>query len=235
MLPFKTSPQAAWQVIVDFDGTISRADTTDQILQRFALPGWEEIEADWIAGHIGSRECMARQIALLQASPDVFDTFVSSLAIDWGFSGFAHTCRRLAIPLTVVSDGLDRSIRVILERAGLGDLPIVANHLEAIGGDRWRLTSPHADPNGQCTSGTCKCRVAGGLDRPLTLLIGDGRSDFCVAGQADLVFAKSGLAAHCRDKGIAHHPFETFSEAEALLEALLAGRPQLPSKHVARI
>ena len=71
-----------WQAIVDFDGTISREDTTDRVLQRFAEPGWEEIEADWVAGKIGSRECMQRQVALLHASPDVFDTFVSSLAID---------------------------------------------------------------------------------------------------------------------------------------------------------
>ncbi|POR45246.1 hypothetical protein CYD53_13818, partial [Bosea psychrotolerans] len=31
-----------WQAIVDFDGTISCQDTTDQILERFAAPSWQE-------------------------------------------------------------------------------------------------------------------------------------------------------------------------------------------------
>lgn len=79
-----------WQAIVDFDGTISFADTTDRILARFAEPGWEAIEEDWVASRIGSRECMERQIALLHVSPDVLDTFVESFEIDWGFVSFVR-------------------------------------------------------------------------------------------------------------------------------------------------
>lgn len=222
-----------WQAIVDFDGTISREDTTDLVLQRFAEPGWEEIEADWVAGRIGSGDCMQRQVALLHASPDVFDTFVSSLAIDWGFAAFVRLCQRAGIPVTVVSDGLDRTIHALLGRAGLSGLTVVANHIEPLPGDRWRLTSPHADPSGGCASGTCKCRVASSLSRPLTLLVGDGRSDFCVAGQADLVFAKKSLIAHCRDNGIGHRSFNTFSEAVGLLESLLSettAEPAAPAR-----
>lgn len=214
-----------WQALVDFDGTISCRDTTDAVLQRFAAPGWEEIEAEWEAGLIGSRECMERQVALLRVSPDVLDTFVASLEIDWGFASFVRLCQRHGVPVTVVSDGLDRTIHTRMGRAGLGHLPVVANHLESIGADRWRMTSPHAAPGGACGSGTCKCRIASNLSRPLTLLVGDGRSDFCLAGDADLVFAKKSLIAHCREAGIAHHPFADFSEAVSLLEAVLAGEP----------
>lgn len=211
-----------WQALIDFDGTISCQDTTDRILERFAAPGWEEIEADWATGRIGSRECMERQVALLRVSPDVFDTFAATLEIDWGFAAFVRLCQRRNIPVTVVSDGLDRTIRILLRRAGLGSLPVVANHIEPIGGDRWKLSSPYAAPGRACASGTCKCRVASGLSRPLTLLVGDGRSDFCLAGEADLVFAKKSLLAHCRENGIPHRPFTSFSEAIALLEAELA-------------
>ncbi len=212
-----------WQALIDFDGTISCRDTTDAILQRFAEPGWEEIEAQWEAGAIGSRECMERQVALLRVSPDVLDTFTASLEIDWGFSAFVRLCQRHGVPVTVVSDGLDRTIHTLLGRAGLGHLPVVANHLEPIGGDRWRMTSPHAAPGGACGSGTCKCRIASGLSRPLTLLVGDGRSDFCLAGEADLVFAKKSLIAHCREATIPHHPFADFAQAVSLLESVLAG------------
>mgnify|MGYP006150539211 CR=1 FL=1 len=40
----------------------------------------------------------------------------------------------------VVSDGLDRTVGAVLKRYGLA-LPYHANHLEWLGGDRWRLVS----------------------------------------------------------------------------------------------
>ncbi|GLI24746.1 2,3-diketo-5-methylthio-1-phosphopentane phosphatase [Xanthobacter flavus] len=223
MPPAPSSPPSLWQAIVDFDGTISREDTTDRVLERFAAPGWEAIEAEWHAGLIGSRACMARQVDLLRVSPDALDTFAATLEIDRGFPEFVRLCGRHAIPLTIVSDGLDRTIRTVMARAGLGPIPVVANELRWMGGDRWRLLSPHAATGGACASGTCKCRVAAQLARPLNLLVGDGRSDFCIAGEADLVFAKASLVAHCVQAGIPHHPIADFADASAHLEAVLAG------------
>lgn len=222
----------AWQAIVDFDGTISRQDTTDLILTRFAGPQWHAIEEEWLAGTIGSRDCMRRQIELLRVSPQMLDAFIDTIEIDSGFSSFARLCARHDIPVTVVSDGLDRTIHAVLARAGLAHLRVVANHLSHAGADRWSLSSPHAATSGACTSGTCKCAVADGLDRPLTLLVGDGRSDHCVAGEADLVFAKKGLIAHCRELGLPHHPFADFSEATGLLENLLRTEAASPPREL---
>lgn len=59
------------RVFVDFDGTISLEDTTDVILERFADPEWRTVEAEWLAGRIGSRECLARQIDLVRASREI--------------------------------------------------------------------------------------------------------------------------------------------------------------------
>ena len=55
------------------------------------------------------------------------------------------------------------------------------------------------------------------------LLIGDGASDFCVAGEADLVFAKHRLIEHCRSAGIAYVPVTGFADALDLLPTLIAG------------
>lgn len=210
-----------WQAIVDFDGTITRRDTTDQILERFASAEWQEVEEDWLAGRIGSSECMRRQVELLRVSPDDLDAFIDGIEIDWSFLSFVRLCARYGVPVTIVSDGLDLTIKQVLKRVGLGHLPIVANHLEHAGGDRWVLSSPHAAASGDCTSGTCKCAVASSLHRPLTLLVGDGKSDHCVAGQADRVFAKAGLVTYCRANDLPHQAFTDFSEAVSLLEDLL--------------
>lgn len=34
-----------WHIVCDFDGTITRTDVIDNILQRFADPSWQAIEA----------------------------------------------------------------------------------------------------------------------------------------------------------------------------------------------
>src|SRR3954466_4234943 len=83
------------RVFVDFDGTIASVDTTDLMLERFAAPAWRDIEDDWKAGRIGSRECMVRQIDLVRASPSEMDDFVAGIEIDPNFPAFAKLCTRL--------------------------------------------------------------------------------------------------------------------------------------------
>ncbi|MGA9423184.1 MAG: MtnX-like HAD-IB family phosphatase [Rhodanobacteraceae bacterium] len=211
-----------WVILCDFDGTIAIEDVTDALLKRFALPGWERLEQDWCDGRIGSRQCMAGQVALLDAERGELDSLIDKVSIDPDFRAFVEEARRFRMPLCVVSDGLDYAIARILARHGLGQLPIIANRLVANGARRWRLQSPHAVARCRSNSGTCKCSCADRQrrGRHRALLIGDGRSDFCAAESADLVFAKSHLLDHCRVAGIAHRPIENFRDALALLPGL---------------
>jgi 2,3-diketo-5-methylthio-1-phosphopentane phosphatase len=210
-------------VLVDFDGTIAPVDTTDLLLERFAAPAWREIEDDWKAGRIGSRECLVRQIDLVRATPAQLDAFISDIDIDPGFVGFARLCERLGHSVTIVSDGLDRAIEAVLARHHLA-LPFYANHLEWRGADRWRLTFPHARSDCTALSGNCKCRFTEGDPRELSIMVGDGRSDFCVAGRADLVLAKSALLRHCNAANLPHFAFADFGEATDLLAGWLETR-----------
>ncbi|MFZ1102098.1 MAG: MtnX-like HAD-IB family phosphatase [Hyphomicrobiaceae bacterium] len=211
------------RVLLDFDGTISEADTTDLLLERFADPAWHGIEEDWKAGRIGSRECMVRQIDLVRATPAEMDAFIGTVRIDRGFRGFVRRLGQLGHRLIVVSDGLDRTIRTVLDRADI-NLPYFANHLQWRGGDRWRLTFPHAKGTCATLSGNCKCSFTEGRPRLLNIMVGDGRSDFCVAGRADLVLAKGPLLSHCRANDLPHYAFDTFEEATALLARWLDAR-----------
>jgi 2,3-diketo-5-methylthio-1-phosphopentane phosphatase len=221
------------RVLLDFDGTISQVDTTDVLLERFAAPAWHEIEEDWKAGRIGSRECMVRQIDLVRATPAEMDAFIRTVEIDPGFRGFAQRFRQLGHALVVVSDGLDRTIRTVLDRADI-DIPYFANHLQWLGGDRWRLAFPHASGTCATLAGNCKCGFAEGGPRLLTIMVGDGRSDFCVAGRADLVLAKGSLLEHCRAHDLPHCGFDTFEEATALLARWLAARGETAAQEPAR-
>lgn len=221
-------------ILCDFDGTIATQDVTDSLLSRFADPAWEAIEAEWKAGRIGSRECMTRQVSLLRATPEEMDRHLDGIELDRHFTGFVWLARTYGMPLTVVSDGLDYPIRALLDREGLGDLPIIANHLERVGTDRYRLTSPHAAPACHAASGTCKCAVASASETQ-TVLIGDGASDFCAGATVDLVFAKASLLEHCRERGLPHVPCRNFAEAQTLLAALAEQRVQRPARSTLRV
>jgi 2,3-diketo-5-methylthio-1-phosphopentane phosphatase len=222
------------RVFVDFDGTISVGDTTDLILARFADPSWQAVEADWVAGRIGSRECLARQIDLIRATPEALDAFAGSSAIDPHFDEFAALCAGRGLPLAVVSDGLDRIATAMLARADV-QLPIVANHLEWLGADRWRLGFPHARQDCAAAAGHCKCATLAAAPASLRVLVGDGRSDFCAAATADLVIAKGALAIYCGNHRIPFEPFTDFAGAAAVLRRWLAalGRPTRPSEEAA--
>jgi 2-hydroxy-3-keto-5-methylthiopentenyl-1-phosphate phosphatase len=208
------------RVFVDFDGTIATVDTTDLLLERFAAPAWRDIEDDWKAGRMGSRECMVRQIDLVRASQSQMDAFVAGIEIDPGFADFSRLCRALGHHVTVVSDGIDRTVGAVLRRHDL-EMPFYANHLEWRGNDRWRLTFPHARSDCQALSGNCKCRFTEGAPRELRIVVGDGRSDFCVAGRADLVLAKSSLLDHCASADLPHFAFADFAEATRLFAGWL--------------
>ena len=166
---------------------------------------------------------MVRQIDLVRATPIEMDAFIGTVRIDPGFRGFVQRFRQLGHHLSVVSDGLDRTIRTVLDRADI-DLPYFANHLQWRGGNRWRLTFPHAKGTCATLAGNCKCSFAEREARVLTIMVGDGRSDFCVAGRADLVLAKGALLNHCRAADLPHFGFERFDEAAALLARWLAAR-----------
>jgi 2,3-diketo-5-methylthio-1-phosphopentane phosphatase len=208
------------RLLVDFDGTIASLDTTDALLERFAAPAWRDIEDEWLAGRIGSRECMVRQIDLVRATPAAMDDFIADIAIDPGFPEFVELCRRRGHSVTVLSDGLDRTVAAVLRRYGL-DLPFRANHLEWRGGDRWRLTFPYARSDCRSLSGNCKCHLGAGAAEELSVVVGDGRSDFCVAGGADLVLAKGALREHCMANRLPHFAFADFYEATELLTGWL--------------
>jgi 2-hydroxy-3-keto-5-methylthiopentenyl-1-phosphate phosphatase len=111
----------------------------------------------------------------------------------------------------------------VLERYGL-TLPFYANRLQWQGGDRWRLAFPHARSDCQALSGNCKCRFTEGEPRQLRIVVGDGRSDFCVAGRADLVLAKGALLDHCRASNMPHLAFADFDEASLQLAGWLEHR-----------
>jgi len=212
-------------VFCDFDGTISVGDTTDLVLSRLAAPSWQDVESEWLAGRIDAASCMRQQVALIGGSDADLDEVLDGVELDPGFARFAAWCADRAIPLSIVSDGVDRFIRQILARHGLGGLPIVSNELAGRPGAR-ELRQPHRRAGCAAGSGVCKCAVtaAAPVGGRQMVYVGDGRSDFCVSQRADVLFAKGALADYAAGRGQAHHVYDTFHDITAKLAPLLAAR-----------
>jgi 2,3-diketo-5-methylthio-1-phosphopentane phosphatase len=214
------------RIYCDFDGTISALDTTDAMLARFADPRWEVIEADWLAGRITAAACMQAQIGLIHATDEELDAALDGVALAEGFPEFAAWCAEHDLALTIVSDGVDRFIRRILDRHGLGGLPIVSNRLVGDAAARG-LDQPWRREGCAAGSGVCKCEVldaSASVDEGPVVYVGDGRSDFCVSARADILFAKTALADYAAQRGLPFHPFDDFHDVTARLRLVREAR-----------
>jgi 2-hydroxy-3-keto-5-methylthiopentenyl-1-phosphate phosphatase len=220
-------------VFLDFDGTVSRADVVDAILERYAGPEWLRVEEEWRAGRLGSRECLRRQMALVRAAPGAIDSLVDAIGIDEGFAALLEVCAAGGVPVHIVSDGFDYCIGRLLRlapetaQAAVQAVQVRASHLEPAGGGEWRTAFPF--PEEPCVHGCATCKPA--VMRELTpegravVFVGDGLSDRYAAAAADLVFAKDKLATYCVEQDIVHVPFRSLSDvAVNLNERLQSGQ-----------
>lgn len=207
-------------VCVDFDGTITLEDSTKKLLTLYADRAWTTVEERWERGLIDARKCLTEQIDLLNITPEEYDRFAHSLEIDPAFFTFVKRCEKSGVDVTIVSDGLDRTIAAVLKKAGLDHLKFWSNKLEWRGG-KWQVHFPGSREGCGSFSANCKCQFADSADDTLQVLIGDGRSDFCIAELCDLVFAKDALINYCRTKRINHVPISGFTDVNQLFSKMV--------------
>jgi 2,3-diketo-5-methylthio-1-phosphopentane phosphatase len=226
-------------IFCDFDGTITLQDTTDAILEAFADPAWQKVEERWVAGSIGSRECLREQMSLVRATEEELGRLVDSIPVDPYFLEFARDCTDLGFPFHVVSDGFDWVIHRTFQRPEMNGNGAVkkfkmsASSLQ-IWGSYMITTFPHGSVH--CTHGCATCkpilmeREAKGSSP--VVFIGDGNSDRFAAAYADIVFARKSmpLMKYCEEQNIPCIPYESFADVRPELNQFLAGMAaQLPA------
>lgn len=212
-------------VFLDFDGTISRVDVVDAILDRYADPEWERVERDWKAGRIGSRACLAGQLALVRATQGEVDALLSAVEVDPGFLPLMAVCAAAGVRSHIISDGFDYCIDRILKRLPashqrmLAAVSVCSSHLEPEPPDRWKTAFRYMDSECEHGCATCKPAVMAALSPAgaPSIFVGDGLSDRYAAAAADVVFAKDKLAAYCAEQGIAFNRYDTLADAAELV------------------
>ena len=203
-------------VFFDFDNTISTVDVLDSIIERFAIDDrWQELERDWQAGRITTRECLDGQLRSLRLTWPELRDHLREVKLDPAFRPILEFLRAEEIEHLIVSDNFTVILAEILDQHGISGVPVFANHL--LLDDGGAIPSfPHSNPE---HPGCAHCKRLHLQARPdkFTIYVGDGRSDLCPALIADLVFAKDTLLRDLTGRG---HPCEPITHLGSVLDFL---------------
>ena len=224
-------PNIPFKIICDFDGTISKNDTFDQLLERYANPIWQDIEAEWLTGKIGTGECMSRQMALINVEKAELDNWLSHIQIDKNFIHFVKFCKNIGIDISIASDGVDYIIKNILKNYQLDFIKFTSNKLVFKKDGKYELNFDEKSVLCESGSMVCKCSVAQKeKNNKKIIYIGDGFSDFCISNNVDLVIAKSNLLAYCIKNNLPHYPFYDFSDVKNIIVDLIKDKKIIVSR-----
>jgi len=218
---------APLSVLLDFDGTISLDDVGDTLLAGLVLDQAlvRHMDELYIEGSKGSRELIAWDMEVLPHDPEMLLRVVDAQGLDESLVGLVEVVREAGGAVEVVSDGIGFHVGRMLAGLDLADLPIATN-ASVLGEGGAGVTFPYGHPT--CPAcGTCKReRIRAHRDAGRAVVfVGDGPSDRYAAHHADVVFAKSSLAAWCEVENIAYEPWERLSDVTEWVElALLDGR-----------
>ena len=228
------------KVFVDFDGTITEEDVGNRFFEHFGGPHARELVADYRAGRMSAQECFRRETeALGHFTGAQAATFLHERALRGGFAEFVSFCRDRQLDLTILSDGLDYYIDIILSHHGLEEIPRLANHFVLDDRDERQAARPRIEfPYGDAECDRCACckrnqMVTRAGDDEVIAFIGDGYSDRCVAQYADLVFARGELQAFCQEANVSYLPYQTFHDITASLRRMLDGAGIKPRRQAA--
>ena len=186
-------------ILCDFDGTMTKHDTTDEILDKCADEMWRSIEEAWDDHRkLWTRECMLFQSMCIPVSDSVINDMnecLKKVELDPGFRTFVERCRDLNVELIVNSDGFDRAVKKVLQKEGIDGLEVYSNELKELG-QTHTLSFPNGHPNcwdthSNDTQGTCKCMLASRAvaEHRGVVLIGNDRTDCCAVRYAAKVYA----------------------------------------------
>lgn len=207
-------------VFCDFDGTVALSDVGYRMFHHFSGGRNDQLIPDWKSGKLSSRDCLLREAAMIDASENEIVEFISRFELDIGFADFAHKCRENEFDLTIVSDGLDLYIRPLLKQNNLDHIKLFANHGWVVDG---RLNIEFPFNNGNCKRcGNCKAeRIAqyrkGQTEEMRILFVGDGYSDICATGVADIIFAKKDLKQYCLENSVDCLEYNSFIDVDRQL------------------
>ena len=204
----------------DFDGTLTEADVSFLILERFAEGDWRAVLRDYQEGKIPVGDFNNRAFAMVKKDRATLEQLVRDEArLRPGLQALVDYCRTQDIDMTVVSNGLDFYIKALLGHNGFGHIKIAAA--------RTMFTSQGLDAryyghDGQELITEFKASYTKKfIDEGYRVLYaGNGPSDIPASLLSSHTFATESLLEYYRRENLPHTPFTDLNDIVAGLKKL---------------
>lgn len=201
------------KILCDFDGTVTKNDNMVSIIKEFVPSFHHNIVKDIINKEISIRDGLEQLFATISSSKkeEITSFVLNTIEFRDGFSEFIEYTNKEELDFYIVSGGLDFFVEPTLANF------VPSHHIYCASAD-FSMETMHInwvhECDDQCSSacGVCKPTVLRKLPtaNEKIIVIGDSVTDFELAKQADIVFARDILAAKCTELNIPFTPFETF-------------------------
>jgi 2-hydroxy-3-keto-5-methylthiopentenyl-1-phosphate phosphatase len=215
------TPGRVGTLVTDFDGTLTRHDFFDLVLQRLVPAGTPDYCGEYVQGRRNHFETLRAIFASIRADEAEVLRLVEALEPDPDLAGAVALLGRAGWDVTVASAGCDWYIQRILEGCGVR-LEVHANPGRFEAGRGLLMEAPTGSPYCSPTHGLDKAAVVrAALAAGRAAFAGDGLPDLEAARLVEpgLRFARGALAAALRQEGLAFRPFEAWSEVARALAA----------------
>jgi 2-hydroxy-3-keto-5-methylthiopentenyl-1-phosphate phosphatase len=196
----------------DFDGTIIRNNLSVLLRETFAQGDWQSIESDYLLGQLTVEQSNILQFAFIKEPKEKLQEFVSQhIELRSDFLEFVKYCRANAIPIVIVSSGLDFYIKPVLAQISMPDLELNCGQTSF---SKDGIIVSYYDPEGNIINKGFKRKYLSSFKKRdnNVVYIGDGLSDLESARQADYVFATDHLSKLLGLESVLYYPFSNFKD-----------------------
>ncbi|MGD0166158.1 MAG: haloacid dehalogenase-like hydrolase [Gaiellaceae bacterium] len=201
------------RLVLDWDGTVTVADTMDMVVREFGDAALVDRYSDAFVDDSGPlpvtlQHVIESELASITAPIDVVvDWLLERVELRPGFIELAERERPL-----VLSSNLRQLIEPVLAHFGV-ELELIANELVSDEESGWRIQI-----DGEfCSVCGERCKRQK-LPPGEVVYVGNGYSDRCPALASSRVFARCGLARYLDVIGSPYEPFGDFRQIAAALE-----------------
>lgn len=204
-----------WTLVTDFDGTLVEQIVPSLVDGVVGGPDVADLDQAYRRGAIGLGEYTRRRFAGWRLTRQQLVDAVRGVTIRPGAAEVVAFCRTHAIPLRVVTSGLDAYVLPLVAPLGIVPDEVICSRA-AFTADGIVATAPDDVDGEDFKAAIVRAARARGKR---VLYIGDGSNDRAAAERANFVLARRRLLEHCRARGIPHAVFDDFTDVAAWLRA----------------
>ena len=118
------------RVFFDFDNTLTKTDVLDDILKTFSINDqWMVLEKAWVAGAIGTKECLAGQLKGVRVTKKKLCRYLTNVGLDPHCYKIFSFLKKEGVPPVILSGNFAPFVEEILKHRVIDGVKVYGNAL----------------------------------------------------------------------------------------------------------